>query len=69
MFTTITTDKIIKELGYILSTNLESNDKASISEITIIELYGTKTQTFPSGLKKVAYQLLTTFSGLWEGFL
>ena len=42
-----------------LSVNLESYDMVSISEITIVELYGAKTQTFPSGLKKIAYQLLT----------
>ena len=61
MFTTITTNKTLKELGYMLSFNLESYDMVSISEVTIIELYEAKTQTLSSGLKKIAYQLLTIY--------
>ncbi len=42
MFTTITTAKVIKELGYILTYDVESNHMTRSVKVALIKLYATR---------------------------
>ena len=68
MFATITTGKIIKEKGYMLTRDVESNHMTCSVKVALIELYTTRGQTLSPRLEEVTYQKLgiTYQFGSWR---
>ena len=58
MFATITTNKTIKELGYVLTCDVESNHMSYSVKVALIELYCAKGETLSPRLDEVTYQKL-----------